>query len=266
MVSRMRTVGRVMAVAVLALLMSACLKLDMNLDVSSDDTVSGTIVFAVQKQLLELSGQSVDAIFSDTPLPSDTPGVTVGDYEDDQFAGKEFTFDAVPLSEFSGESAGELSITHDGDVFHVSGTLDLSTVGATGPSGLSGFDPSTFLESAELRIRITFPGEVTDSNGRIDGNTVTWEPVLGEATELRATAQATGGSSSNLTLLLIIGAVVVVLAVVAGVVVAQRRRAPAVAAAGPMDGGFPAPGSPTPPPAPGGSPPPPPPPGPADQS
>jgi hypothetical protein len=258
-----------MAVGVLAVLMSACLKLDMNLNVSSDNTVSGSVIFAVEKSLLELSGQSFDDILgSSAPLPSDAEGVTVKDYEDDQFAGKEYTFDSVPLAQFSGDSSGQLSITRDGDVFHVSGTLDLSSVGGTGPSGLSGFDPGQFLQGAELRIRITFPGEVTDSNGEISGNSVTWVPVIGEALDLQATASATGGGgSSSLTMLLIIGAAVVVVAVVIGVVVAQRRNKPAVAAAGPaMDGGFSAPSSgPTPPP-PGSPAPPPPPPGPTDQS
>jgi hypothetical protein len=272
MASRFRTMGRVMAVGLLALLMSACIKLDMNLEVSSNDTVSGTVIFAVQKSLLDLTGQSFDDLLgSSAPLPEDVEGVTVSDYEDDQYRGQKFTFDAVTLADFSGENPGELAITHDGDVFHVSGTLDLTSVGATGATGLSGLDPTEILQSADLRIRLTFPGEVTDSNGQVDGNTVTWVPVFGESTELRATAQASGGGSSSMTLLLIIGAAVVVLAVAAGVIVAQRRNRPAVAAAGPgMDGGFPAPGSPPSsaptPPAPGGpASPPPPPPGPADQ-
>lgn len=281
--SRVRIVGRVVAVGLLAVLMSACLKLDMNLNVSSDNTVSGSVIFAVEKSLLELSGQSFDDILGSTaPLPSDAQGVTVKDYEDDQFAGKEYTFDSVPLAQFSGDSSGQLSITREGDVFHVSGTLDLSSVGATGPSGLSGFDPGQFLEGAELKIRITFPGEVTSSNGEVSGNSVTWVPVIGESLDLQATADATGsgsGSGSNLMMLLIIGGVVVVVAVVIGVVVSQRRK-PAAATAGPaMDGGYSPPSAgPTPagppsavppsaeptPPAPG-SPPPPPPPGPTDQ-
>jgi hypothetical protein len=289
--SRLRIAGRVIAIGALALLMSSCLKLDMNLNVSSDNTVSGTVVFAVEKSLLELAGQSFDQLLaSSAPLPSATPGVTVADYEDDQFSGKQYTFDAVPLSEFSGDGSDNLSITRDGDVFHVSGVLDLSAVGATGASGLSGFDPSQFLQSAELSIKMTFPGEVTSSNGQVSGNTVTWVPKIGERTELQATASAVGGgSSSNLLLWLIIGGAVVLIAIVVGVVVSQRRSAPAVATAGAgVEGGMAPPGvgpmtppasGPTappdagpvappvvepPPPAPG-SPAPPPPPGPPEQ-
>jgi len=279
MVARLRIAGRIAALGLLAVLMSACLKIDMNLEVSSANTVSGTVIFAVQKQILELADGSVDDLLGEAPLPSDAPGVTVSDYDDDEFAGKQFTFEAVPIEEFAGATEDELQITREADVFHVSGSFDLSS-GLSGATGVSGFDPSTFLQGAELQIRITFPGEVTDSNGQVDGNTVTWVPVIGEVLELRATASAVeGGGGSSMTLLLIIGAVVVILAIVIGVVMSQRRKQPAVAAAGPEAGmgGIAAPPAaaegmapPSPevaPPPPGDvAPPPPPPPRPPDQA
>ena len=279
MVARVRTAGRIVAVGVLAFLLSACLKLDMNLVVSPDDTVSGTVIFAIQKQLLELAGGSVDDLVGEAPLPSDAPGVSVKDYEDDEFAGKEFTFDAVPLEQFSGDTEEELQITREGDVFHVSGTLDLSSA-LSGATGATGFDPNTFLQGAQLKIRITFPGAVSDANGEIDGNTVTWVPEIGQRLELQATASAieSGGGGSSMTLLLIIGAVVVVLAIVAAVVMSQRRKQPAMAvadaemgeataappAAMPPGDGVSPPSAETGLPPPGATPPPPPPPGPPD--
>jgi hypothetical protein len=265
----MRMVARLGAVAALALLMSACLKLDMNLDVSTDNTVSGSVIFAVDKGLLELAGQSFDDLIgSDTPFPDDVEGVTVESYEDDDFTGQQYTFDGVPLSEFEGSGDEELSITREGDVFHVAGVLDLATGLTSGATGLSGFDPAEILQSADIQITMSFPGEVTESNGEVSGNSVTWVPEIGERLEITATAGATGsGGDSNLTMLLIIGAVVVVLAVIAGVIVAQRRNRPAPAAAAASDvaasppsvqPASPAPEAP-------GTPPPPPPPGPADQ-
>jgi hypothetical protein len=254
MVVGVRRAGRVVALGVLALLLSSCLKLDMNLEVSSNNTVSGTVVFAIQKQLLELAGGSVDDLVGEAPLPSDAPGVSVSDYEDDEFAGKQFTFDAVPIEQFSGGTEGELEITRTGDEFHVSGTLDLSS-GLSGATGPTGFDPSTFLQGAELQIRVTFPGPVSDANGEIEGNTVTWVPEIGGRLELQATASAieSGGGSST-TLLLIIAAVVVVLAIVAAVILSQRRKRPAMAVAGAEMGEAGAPPAAAPPAAPTGAP------------
>jgi hypothetical protein len=289
MVAKLRTAGRIGVLGLIAVLMSACLKLDMNLQVSSDDTVSGTIIFAIQKQILELAGGSVDDLFSEAPLPSDAPGVTVKDYEDDKFAGKEISFDSVPIAQFSGDTEDELKITREGDVFHVSGALDLSSA-LSGATGVSGFDPSTFLQGAELKIQISFPGEVIDSNGQVNGNTVTWVPVIGERTDIQATASAVeGGGSSNLILWIVLGAVAVVLIIVILVLLARRNRPgaggaaegtaptpPAVEASAPTPAAPPTaapptaapptaapPAEPTPPsaePPPGDSPPPPPPP------
>ena len=284
MASKLRIAGRVAALGALALLMSACLKLDMDLEVSSDNTVSGSVIFAVERSVLELSGGSIDDFFgSDAPLPSDVPGVSVEDYDEGDFVGQRYTFDAVPLERFNqGDEADQLKIVREGDVFRVSGALDLETGELSGATGLSGFDANELLASAELQIRLTFPGEVTETNGQANGNTVTWVPEFGERLELQATANATGGGGdSNLTLLLIIGGIVVVLAIVVAIVLSQRRRGAAPAMAGdagapaaPM-GAAPTPGAtpmpdtgPTPPPAGPAAPPPPtppPPPPPPDQ-
>jgi phosphatidylinositol mannoside-binding LppM-like protein len=271
MAHRLRTVGRIAGFGLLALLLSACLKLDMDLQVSEDNTISGSIIFGVDKQLLELTGGSIeDFLGTDSPLPSDAEGVTTEPFEDDQFIGQRFVFDSVPLAQLAGGGPDELRITREGDTFNVSGALDLSSgltgaTGATGATGLSGFPGAEqFLQGADLKVRITFPGPVTDTNGEVDGNTVTWVPVVGERLELRATASAIpSGGDSNFTMLLIIAAVIVALAIVVGIVVAQRRNRPAVAASGfGGSAGTPPPvvGGPGPPPPPPGPPPPPPPP------
>lgn len=271
MTQRWRTVGRIAGLGLLALLLSACLKLDMDLQVSENNTVSGSIIFGVNKQLIELTGGTVeDFLGSDSPLPSDAEGVTTEPYEDDEFIGQRLVFDSVPLETVSSGTPDELRITREGETFTVTGALDLSS-GLTGATGATGFPGAEqFLQGADLKVRITFPGPVTDTNGEVDGNAVTWVPVVGERLELRATASAIpSGGDSNLTMLLIIAAVIVALAVVVGIVVAQRRNRPAVAASGlgasegapPMGAGEP---GPLPPPS---APPPPPlPPPPSDQT
>ena len=268
MARRWRTAGRVAAIGVLALLLSACLKLDVDLEVNADNTVGGAIIFGVDKQLLELSGSSIEDVLDTTaPIPEDVEGVTTEPFEDDRFAGQRFTFEGVPLEEFS---SGDLAIMRDGDVFTVNGVLDLSSglSGATGLSGLTGplGNPEELFRTAEMRVRITFPGEVTQANGEVDGNSVTWVPVVGERLEIQATAGAVDSGDSNLTLLLIIGAIVLAAAIAIGIVMSRRRAAPAPAgparhAAGDGTPPAPPPGEAPPPPV---SPTPPPPPAPPD--
>jgi phosphatidylinositol mannoside-binding LppM-like protein len=249
---RLRTATRIGAFAALALLLSGCIKLNMNLGINDDNTVSGTIQFGVDKQLLELSGQNAeDLLGGDSPFPSNAPGVTVKPFDDGEFAGQEFTFEAVPLEEFnSGGFAGAtglsgvsgvtgssdaLNIQRQGDTFVVTGALDLSSglSGATGPfAGSGGAD---LFKTAEIKLAFTFPGAVQSApGGQIDGNTVTYTPKFGERLEINATGSAVdngqaqdvtgGGGGSNLLLYIIIGAAVVVLLVVLFLVLRGRNK------------------------------------------
>ena len=245
---RARTAWRIGAFVALVFLMTGCIKLNMNLGINSDDTVSGTVEFGVQKELLDLTGQNVeDLLGSDAPFPSDAPGVTVEPFDDGEFAGQQFIFEDLPIEQFnSGGIAGAsgatsvagaadtLQIARQGDTFVVTGVLDLSSglSGVTGPFGGTG--GAEFFESADIKIAITFPGEVLQApGGEVDGNTVTYVPEFGERLEINATGNAVdngeaadvvGGSDSFLPLILIIGAVALVLLIVLLLVVRSRRN------------------------------------------
>lgn len=247
MARRVRKAARVGAFAALALVLTGCIKLNMDLVINSDDTVSGVVQFGVQKELLELTGQSAEDLLGDAPLPSDAPGVTTEPFEDEEFAGQQFNFESVPIAEFNQSqvtgatgptgvpATDTLTITHQGDTFVVAGVLDLSggdITGATNPFGGTGAE---LLESAEIRVSITFPGDVIEATGgQIEGNSVTYRPRFGDRLEINATGSAiddgdaeaaAGGDDggSNLPLILIIAAVVVVLAVVLFLILRNRR-------------------------------------------
>jgi hypothetical protein len=217
-----RAATRVLALGALTVLLTGCLKLTMDLEVSSEDAVSGTAVFAVSRDILELTGGSLeDVIGNDSIVPSDVEGVTVAPYEDDEFAGQEITFDAVPLEEFNQEGGEDaLSIERQGDRFVVSGALDL-TMDEADTEGIP-FDPQQMFDEADIRITLSFPGDVESSNGDVDGNTVTWTPTVGERTQLNAVASAVDGGDSGLLLWVLVA--IVALAVIAAVAIASRRR------------------------------------------
>jgi hypothetical protein len=229
MTKRSWTLGRWALLASLVLLLTGCLKLDMQLDVQADDTVDGSVVFAVNKDVLALTGGSfADLIGDQAPFPSDMEGVTSEEYEDGEFVGQQYNFEGVPISEFNSNPADPdgLRITHEGDTFVVQGALDLSQDlgGLSGATGATGpFDPEQMMGSAQLRIAISFPGAVTEANGEIDGNTVVWEPKFGERQELQATASAVASGGDNWTLVFILLGVAVV-AIIAAIIVLMNRR------------------------------------------
>jgi hypothetical protein len=242
------------AFAALVFLMTGCIKLNMNLGINPYNTVSGTIEIGVQKELVDLTGQNVeDLLGRDAPLPGNAPGVTVEPFDDGEFVGRQVILEDVPIEEFNsggivgasgatgasgptgGAGAGDsLQIARQGDTFVVTGVLDLSRAlsGVTGP--LAGTGGAQFYESADIKIAITFPGEVLQApGGEINGNTVTYLPEFDDRLEINATGSAVdngnaadvvGGSDSFLPLILIISGVVLVLLIVVLLVVRGRRH------------------------------------------
>jgi hypothetical protein len=236
---RSATMAALVTLGVVAL--SGCFKLDMSLELSSDDTVDGSIILAVDRAQADLFGGE-DAlrealagegdVFGEDPT---TGSVETREYEDDDWIGNEYLFSDVALDEFSGAETGDLSITRDGDTFVVEGELDLSQGADADPAA------GALLESAETEISITFPGAVESSNGVEDGNTVTWEPRPGEATEISAVGSAEAGIPWTLIAAVIALLTLVVVGIVL-LVVLRGRQSAAAPAAGPLPAGSIVPG------------------------
>jgi hypothetical protein len=248
-----RRLGRLLGACAFALLLSGCFKVNMDVEVSPENTVSGTAVIAVDESLLELSGQNADQLLKDMDLSSLPAGATTEKYQEDGFIGQRITFSDVPLTEFTGNNTlsgtgtgDQLNIVRRGDEFHVTGAFDMS-----GPEFTGTEVPQQFLENFEFTISITFPGEVKSATGEIDGRTVTWKPTFGKNTRVEAVASAIPSASSPLLMILLIAGAALILGAVV-FVITHRKPAPAPtsglfddAATMPVDTTLPAPpGSP----------------------
>jgi len=231
-----RRLGRLLGMSALAWLLAGCFKVNMDVEVSPENTVSGTAIIAVDESLLKLSGQSADQLFKDMDLSDLPAGATTERYQEDGFIGQQISFNDVPLPEFTGNntlsgtgtgSGDQLNIVRQGDEFHVTGAFDMS-----GPEFTGTDVPKEFLESFEFKISITFPGEVKSATGAIDGRTVTWEPTFGENTPVEAVASAIPSASSPLLMILLIAAGALILGAIAFMLTHRKSPAPA---SGPMD-------------------------------
>ena len=226
MTATLRVTARTIALCALALLMTGCIKVDLNMELHDNNTVGGTMVFAVSRDLLALTGSSADDLLgqitaSAGPLPSGAR-FQESAYADDKFEGKTYTFQDVPIDAFSqGTTAGEtISIKRVGDTFQVNGEIDLT------PAATAQLQPGAaqLAKDMELRIAITFPGPVSQqSGGTITGNTVTWTPAFGEKTEIQATGSAIGSGGNGSTMWILLGLAILLVVVVALVLVRSRR-------------------------------------------
>ena len=200
-----RNLSRKLAVTIAALLstvlLTGCIKLDMDLTVNSDKTVSGTVIGALSNYLAAMADESGDAGTDslasglDSLFDESTPGVTIKEYNSGGFTGQKYILDHVAISNFGKtDSGGEtFTIKLNGNKVTVSGVLDLSMDQET-TSGLDLFGTDLtkgLFSSAQMRIAIRFPGKVISSSGEIsaDGKQVVWTPVFGERNELSATVE-----------------------------------------------------------------------------
>ncbi|MFC7878396.1 LppM family (lipo)protein [Isoptericola sp. NPDC057391] len=223
-VRRLRTAIAAVLAAVGLLALAGCMKVDMDMTLSEDDTVSGTIVMAVSNSLAETMGMEPGELWDQAggEMSQGLPeGATQEPYSDDEYTGTRYTFSDAPISDISGGDDESLSITRDGDTYVVDGTMNLSE----GSEELEQL-PQDVRDAFDVRLAITFPGPVSDATGTVDGNTVTWTPQVGENTEIHAVGAATAGSSFPWWIVGLVVGLVVIGLVVWFVVRNNRRPAP----------------------------------------
>lgn len=201
------------------LALSGCLRYNIDATFDSDNTASGSVVTAVQEGIGEQMGvdsdqAALDELFADSPFAADAEQFSVEDYAQDDYIGKRYTFNDLDLDQFNAVFGEQFTVTRVGDEFVLASE--------TAPANADELDQiPTEIESM---LSITFPGEVTDTNGTVEGNTVTWD-LFSQTEPLAATANATGGSSFPVTLLLIgVGVLVVLIAVALGLVWLVRNQ------------------------------------------
>lgn len=203
----------------LVLVLAGCVRFQANLTLSPEDTVSGDIVVAVivgdesdsKQQAIDAADDIEAQLLSGI---SGAQGVTRTDYDQDGYAGYRFTLDKTPLEAFSGGgSEGALTLTRTGDEFTFAGTLDFT------PD-----DDEVIAEDDDtsgITVAITFPGEVTDTNGEVSGTTVRWETTYQARIDMTATGSAIStGPPAWVLPVVVVGAFLLV----ALLVVVRRRR------------------------------------------
>ena len=210
--------------AVTALALTGCIKVDFDLALQSDDTVDGSITYAVAEGTGEFMStedetytdeEAAEALFGDLAA-EDYENGEISSYAEDDWVGKTVTFEGETLDGFAlDEGSDGLTIVREGDEFVVSGPYDTSGELGEAPAG------------AEMTLSITFPGAVSESNGEIseDGRTVTWNLLdAPETIDARGSAVA-GGSMPWLIPALIVAGVLVLGAVVLALVLMRRKPA-----------------------------------------
>lgn len=197
--------------AVLAL--AGCVRIDGDLTISTEDTLSGEVTIAIDRQAAISQGEDPDGLASDILEDVENnpgEGVTGEPYDDGDFVGVTLTLTRTPLVRVSDATSGLLQISHEGGQYLVTG--DFSALN----------EPTEGGEAAapwQIDLAITFPDGVTEHDGELSGSTVTWHLSDGTDT-MSARGPAPGGGLSVVWIVVI----VVLVALVATLVWWLLRR------------------------------------------
>jgi LppM domain len=214
---------------VLLVVLTGCIKIDLALDINENEAIDGEIILALSRELAQLTGQSREQLIGqfEADVMRDAPeGVTKESYRTEGLEGTRLILDDVPVDAFD-PIEETLSIVHEGDHYVVNGMFDLAAVSDLGE--LSDLNKTSFegvADTMDVRIAITFPGEVVDHNGELAGQTVTWIPTGVEAIEIYARAEdsAREGAEDSASHRSLAGPVVAALLIVSAVATLTMLR------------------------------------------
>jgi len=213
----MRNSLRLAAIATLVVVaLAGCVRVQIDLTLTPDDTVNGTMVLALQEGIGELldttDAAAAEQLFGDTTANFDDAAVSK--YAQDGYEGQKVTFEGQSIGDFA-LVAGDFTISRDDENYVVNGPVD-PNVAANG---------ADIPESAQMSLSVTFPGPVYEHNGSLEGNTVTWDLTRAPA-EIHAVGAAQATSEKPAWLFPVIGAALLLAVAVVLVFVMRQRSAP----------------------------------------
>lgn len=168
----------------LLLMLTGCVKLNIDLVVHSAESADSTMVVAISKETLgERSPEEMFALVGSGSDPfAGMPEAAVRtDYEDADYAGYRFTMtDQVPNAEFSRVTGGWALDHLDGKYYF---TADGAALGMQDQRARSLY--------TEALMSVTFPGPVLEASpgAVIDGNKVTFNLLENQGTRMTAVAE-----------------------------------------------------------------------------
>jgi hypothetical protein len=166
--------------AAVGLVASGCVHVQVALAVSGTDLVSGEVIAAALPNPATPRGPVL------TVPQAMADQATARSYNAGGYIGSELTFNNLSFAQLAALiSAGtdqnshfQLTFQRNGDLVNFAGSADLTQVSTQG---------------AQVRLKVSFPGKVLQTDGANSSGTVTWNLLAGQVNTFSATAEYTNG-------------------------------------------------------------------------
>ncbi|MGD9620929.1 MAG: DUF3153 domain-containing protein [Mycolicibacterium sp.] len=217
--TRKRVLTLILLLLVVAPALIGCVRVRASITVSPDDRVSGQIVAAAIARNADDKGPQ---LLNNLPFAQK---VAVSEYNRDDYVGtqavfSDLTFAELPqLANMNRDAAGvDISLRRAGDLVILEGRADLTSLSDS---------------EAEVSLSVSFPGEVTSTNGdQISTEVVEWKLRPGVVSTMNAQARYTDPSARSFTgaaIWLTVGSFVVA-GIIGALAYANRDRSPRIGA------------------------------------
>lgn len=203
----------------LLVVLAGCFRLDMGITVNENETID------VSMEIGDLTGMASRSDMDCSLMESELMGVdtegtdmTVEDIEVDGNVGCRISADGAPLDTLADDA--------DMSIVRVDDTYEFTFTGDDGGMGLDEFEDMGGMEP-QVSMSVTFPGDVIEADGEIDGNTVTWSGIAAFSAGGTASGYATGsgGGGDNTVTWIVLGVVILLALAVLIFLLVKRSKA-----------------------------------------
>ncbi|GAA4863259.1 DUF3153 domain-containing protein [Saccharopolyspora rosea] len=169
--------------AAISTLLGGCLHLNSSLNISGDDLVSGELLVTTQTP----EGQAPFRLRAPDDLAD---RVRITPYSADGQSGSHLSFQDLSFQEVERLSQAlspsgsryQLNLSRSGSLVTLNAQVDLTPLANT---------------DSAVQVKVSAPGDITNTNGQESAGTVTWNLEPGEVTRLVATYQYSDASSMS---------------------------------------------------------------------
>ncbi|MER5388845.1 DUF3153 domain-containing protein [Saccharopolyspora sp. NPDC002686] len=180
---RRRAASLLVLITVLGTLLGGCLRVNASMNVSGDDLVSGEVLVATETP----DGQ---VPFQLHPPDSLADRVEIAPYRDEGRVGSRLSFHDLTFQEVQELAAGlsqsdsryQLKLSRSGSLVIFDGSVDLTPLADT---------------DSAVDLKLSAPGEITNTNGQESAGTVSWTLQPGAVTEMSAIYQFSNSAGAD---------------------------------------------------------------------